>query len=280
LDARMAVYGMWIRRRAPNIRKIAMSAVAELTAFGVWETWMPGQVEVSEFSTVRYFLGELEGWRLTSRWACSYINIVISSTIVTNIFQRLGKFCNQLLIERSRQLPTNQSSSSTSHSERWLTYRSWIITSIYGYYIAEANILTSSQKFCSSCTVELLRLPFCQFNLELSSESILQGDSKLTFKSAKLVHSSHSFLQWVIPPINKTPGFDISTEEAGELKVGDCSEELMDMLVLKFQKIKYSGRTFPENRKRRAEEMFLKRRNQPHHERLHRGVFPRSATDQ
>jgi hypothetical protein len=31
---------MWMRRRAPRRRKMAMSAVAALTARGVWDTWI------------------------------------------------------------------------------------------------------------------------------------------------------------------------------------------------------------------------------------------------
>ena len=56
------------------------------------------------------------------------------------------------------------------------------------------------------------------------------GRGRQTFNSAKLEHSSHSFLTCVTPPINRTAGFVLPTEEVGEL-VNDLAEELEDIFI-------------------------------------------------
>jgi hypothetical protein len=65
-----------------------------------------------------------------------------------------------------------------------------------------------------------------------SAGEIADGDRIHTFNSAKAPHSSHSFFTCVIPPISKTAGFPISTDEAGEAVRGEGSEDVgFDMLI-------------------------------------------------
>lgn len=95
------------------MRKMAMSAVAELTATGVDETWIP--VVLSVWCSVRENFEILRVTLFTFVRACCHVDIVISSAIVTDVFQRSRKFRDQLLIELACDLiPFHQ----LSHPQR------------------------------------------------------------------------------------------------------------------------------------------------------------------
>jgi hypothetical protein len=106
------------------------------------------------------------------------------------------------------------------------TYGSRLVTPINRNNIIISSILALLQKLLPRGTRKCL---FRKFISGILTTTIRAFRQIPTFSSAKLEHFSHSFLTCVIPPINKTAGFVLPTEEVGELTIGEADELFDDI---------------------------------------------------
>lgn len=147
----MEVYGIWMRRRAPRRRKIAISAVAALTAWGVWDTWMPER-EVS----IAVCCGGVGKGRRTDFEMCRLIRRCCRNRL------RCGRYISlKMGVSRRARRRKVLSSGTCQHflfekQEKEETYRSRLITSINCNNITITPIFACLQKFLSGGTSKFL----------------------------------------------------------------------------------------------------------------------------